>query len=85
MPNLIRITIDITQNLLPLVPSHFGFESWRLVQDGVSPHKALRVRQWLNDNVPQVLKLPSKSPDLTAIEEVWSWMKSYVGLQNLQL
>jgi hypothetical protein len=29
------------------------------VQDGASPHKALHVRQWLNDNVPQVLKLPS--------------------------
>jgi len=40
------------------------------------------VREWLNDNVLQTLKIHSNSPDLNVLEEVWLWMKSYVELKK---
>ena len=38
---------------------------------GAGTHRANRVKEWLSDHVPALLKFPSNSPDLNPLEWVW--------------
>jgi transposase len=62
--------------LLPSIPSSTRFQ---LIQDNARPHTAPNTMKWMNEFGINVIKdWPPYSPDLNAIELVWSWMSNYV-------
>jgi transposase len=55
-----------------------------LLWDGVQPHRAAVVRQWIarNDTWLTVERLPTYAPDLNPVEGMWNWLKG-TGLANV--
>jgi transposase len=60
----------------------FGVHKWRFQHDNAPSHRALVVKEWLEDHVPKRLHFPPQSPDLNPIEQVWSYMKDFVESRN---
>ena len=52
--------------------SALGHYAWQ--QDGASPHRV--VADLIMDIVPEMVDWPSKSPDLSPIEKIWSYLKA---------
>lgn len=48
-----------------------------LLWDGVQPHRAAVVREWIarNDSWLTIQRLPPYAPDLNPVEAMWSWLK----------
>ncbi len=66
----------LQQCLLPSIPSSSRFQ---LIQDNARPHTAPNTMKWLHEFGINVIKdWPPYSPDINAIEYVWSWMTNYV-------
>ena len=51
-------------------------QGWQWQQDGSGVHRAQVVQDFLSENVPQKMDCPPYSPDLSPIENVWSWLKT---------
>ena len=53
-------------------------DNWQLQQDNAPPHKTKTNMDFIADNVPggHFLAWPPNSPDLSPIENLWSWMDS---------
>jgi transposase len=45
-------------------------------------HTSKVVEKWLKDNKVKVLEMPSESPDLNLIENVWAELKKHVGARR---
>ena len=54
--------------------------TFNFYQDNDPKHKAHKVRNWLLYNCPKVIETPPPSPDLNAIENLWSQLE--VGIRN---
>lgn len=54
-------------------PTHVPF-----VHDNAPAHRAASTRAWLHYSQMEVVKWAAYSPDLNLIENVWSWMKSWL-------
>lgn len=48
-------------------------------QDNSGVHRAKTVNDFIDKNMPQKLRWPSYSPDLSPVENVWSWLKAKVA------
>lgn len=60
-------------NYLPQLHRH------TLYQDGAPAHWGQAATAWLdNHHVPYYTNVPGNSPELNAIESVWSWMVNYI-------
>jgi transposase len=48
-----------------------------LLWDGVQPHRAAAVRDWITQNESwlTVERLPAYAPDLNPVEAMWAWLK----------
>lgn len=53
-----------------------------LQQDNASPHVALDTKKFIEGNRISTLKWPSNSPDLSIIENVWSFVKEELFKKN---
>jgi transposase len=70
--------VHILKNyLLPVAKRQFH-RNWRLQQDNDPKHRSNICRQFIQDNVPELLDWPSNSPDVNPIENIWSIVKRKV-------
>lgn len=79
------------QHIIPLVHNFLAEQegdrdTWIFQQDNAPSHAALETKRFLYALDIQTLVWPAKSPDLSPIEDVWFWMKSWIEINypNLQ-
>ena len=76
--------IDILKNhLLPAAKQQFR-KNWRLQQNNDPKHRSNITKQFIFDNVSQLLPWPSNSPDANSIEYIWSIVKQKVEKRKPQ-
>ena len=77
------ILITPQDSLLPTVQEQ-GYEGkqWIFQQDNDPKHTALVTRQWLRDHNIYTLKWPSKSPDISPIENAWAELECCMERHN---
>ena len=75
--NILENTLIPTTHLLT-IPN-----GWIFQQDNATCHTSRLVRGWFKDEKIPVVDLPSQSPDLTPIKNLWDQIKTMVQEQLL--
>jgi transposase len=72
--------INILQNtLLPTASKLYPSGKWTYVQDNDPKHRAKKAQAFVEQNIPENIFLPARSPDLNPIENVWAEVGNMVA------
>jgi len=73
----------LEHEVIPPVEQKLG-RRWEFQQGNATPRRAKIVQNFLEENTPQRLVCPSRSPGLSPIENLWAKVKQKVYSQNPQ-
>jgi hypothetical protein len=73
------VDIVINHGVLQQLEARFGPSGFILQQDGATSHQSLYTKNWFQTmGIPILPNWPSRSPDLSPIEQVWALIKSRI-------
>ena len=79
-----KFYMEILERHLPEVRNLFQ-GNWWLQQDNDPKHTSHIAKEFLDNNVPEVMDWPSNSPDLNPIENLWDIVDTQIRKRETQL
>eukprot|EP00971_Amphidinium_carterae_P225551 4473457-Amphidinium_carterae.1 len=72
----------VADHYVPAAMALWGHEGWYFQQDTAPSHANASTREWLSNNIPEVLPHPLCSPDLNPMDySIWSQWQRYIDAE----
>ena len=80
--NMVRLKAVFKKNLIRPAAAQFSGQPIRLLQDNAKYHTGHAIHQWLFNNGVDEVKIPTYSPDLNPMENMFSILKHNIEARN---